>query len=230
MSYMPLMVDMKRVVVFGGERGEGLQKTQKLALFADELLVVPEAEGVGATIELPAGAQSELKEKLLLPRPRSVPVHPRAAARLRWGELRRLVRDRTWVVSDLVDRRLNERIRAECRRQGVLCTVVDTKDLCSAWFMGLIQTEHLTVAVSSGGTISFFVPRLREYLTPLIEARETEASVLSTIRSSLAREEREEALGRLYANPEFRRLADAGTPYDALLAYAQSRIVPKEIL
>jgi len=221
--HMPVMVDLKRVTVFGGERGEGLQKTQKLALFADELLVVPEAPGQGPTLELPAGAQSEVKEKLLLPRARSVPVHPRGAGRLRWGELRGLIRGRTWVVSDLADRRLNERIKAVADAEGVLCTVVDTKDLCSAWFMGLIKTDHLTVAVSSGGTVSFYVPRLREALTPLVEERELEASVLAEVRRGLDRAGREEVLADLFADSEFRRRVEARIPYDELLDYARRR-------
>jgi siroheme synthase (precorrin-2 oxidase/ferrochelatase) len=177
---MPLMVDLKRVTVFGGERGEGLQKTQKLASFADELLVVAEGQWPLASIDLPAGPQSELKENLPLAAPRSVPVHPRRAADLDAVELESLVAGRTWVVSDLADRTLNQRIKAACDRLGVLCTVVDTKDLCSAWFMGLVRTDHLTVALSTSGaadpgaTFSFFVPRLREALTPPIAAQEAE--------------------------------------------------------
>lgn len=178
MSHMPLMVDLKRVTVFGGERGEGLQKTQKLALFAEELLVVPEARGQGASIDLPAGPQSELKENLGLLEPRSVPVFPVSAGDLDDDALGLLIRGRNFVVSDLVDRRVNERIKARADAEGVLCTVVDTKDLCSAWFMSLIRTDHLTVAMSSAGTASptatasFFVPRLREALTPHVEAQE----------------------------------------------------------
>lgn len=221
--HMPLMVELKSVVVFGGERGEGLQKTQKLALFADELLVVPEARGQSLTIDLPAGAQSELKEKLLLKEPRSVPVYPKAADQLGPFELGRLLKGRSYVVSDVVDRKFNERLKSACDRRHILCTVVDTKDLCSAWFMGLIQTEHLTVAISSGGTISFFVPRLREYLTPLIEAKETEASVLSAYRGTVPKADREEALAALFADPEFRRQVEAGTSYDALLNYAMTK-------
>jgi len=177
---MPLMVDLKRVTVFGGERGEGLQKIQKLASFADELLVVPEARGQGATIDLPAGPQSELKENLPLAQARSVPVFPVAAGELDDETLGLLIRGRNFVVSDLVDRGINVRIKARADAEGVLCTVVDTKDLCSAWFMSLIRTDHLTVALSSAGaasptaTSSFFVPRLREALTPAVVAQEAE--------------------------------------------------------
>ena len=178
--YMPLMVDLKRVTVFGGERGEGLQKTQKLASFADELLVVSEGPVVRASIDLPAGPQSELRENLPLRAPRSVPVHPRRAADLTDADLATLVTGRSFVVSDLEDRSVNQRIKATCDRLGVLCTVVDTKDLCSAWFMGLIRTDHLTVALSTSGaadpnaTFSFFVPRLREALTTPVTAQEAD--------------------------------------------------------
>lgn len=180
MSHMPLMIELKRVTVFAGERGEGLQKTQKLASFADDLLVVPEVRGTAPSLDLPAGPQSELKENLPLAQPRSVPVHPVAAADLDDESLASLIEGRSFVVSDLVDRAVNERIKALADRFHVLCTVVDTKDLCSAWFMGLIRTDHLTVAVSSSGaaspssTSSFFVPRLREALTPHVEAQEAE--------------------------------------------------------
>lgn len=219
--YMPLMVDIKSVTVFGGERGEGLQKTQKLSLFADQIVVVPEARGTASTIDLPAGAQSELKEKLFLKAPRSIPVHPLAAADLSEAELSDLIVGRTWVVSDLVDRGLNERIRNLADQHHVLCTIVDTKDLCTVWFMSLIQTEHLKVAISSGGTVSYFAPRLREYLTPLVEAQEREAAVLAEIRSQTPREQRESTLEYLHSHPEFRALVEAGTAHSELLQNAR---------
>ncbi len=225
--YMPIMVDVQRVTVFGGERGEGLQKTQKLALFADEMLVVPEGP-VGATIELPAGPQSELREKLTLPTPRSIPVHPRRAGDLSDDELRRLIAGRTWVVSDLENRGVNERIYRIAGEEHVLCTVVDTKDLCTVWFMSLVQTEHIKVAISSGAKVSFFAPRMREYLQPLVEARELEASVLAQIRSEHSRETRIQVLERLYADPHFRAHVDAGTPYEELLEYARRAAGRKE--
>ena len=224
--YMPVMVDLKRVTVFGGDRGEGLQKTQKLALYADELLVVPEAEPTAPTIDLPAGAQSELKEKLLLPAPRSVPVHPVTAGRLTNGALRKLIRGRTWVVSDLVDRKVNERIARLAARERVLCTVVDTKDLSNVWFMGLVKTDHLTVAISSGGTIAFAVPKLRQVLQPIVERSETEAAVLAVLREELPKATRVATLGRVYDDPEFRRLVDAAAPHADLLAHA--RAIAKE--
>jgi len=219
--YMPIMVDIQRVTVFGGERGEGLQKTQKLALFADELLVVPETAMTARTIELPAGPQSELREKLPLPAPRSVPVHDKRAGELTDGELRVLIAGRTWVVSDLENRAINERIFRIAGEERVLCTVVDTKDLCSVWFMSLVQTEHIKVGISSGAKVSFFAPRMREYLQPLVERREVEASVLARIRGEHSRETRVQVLERLYADPRFRSLADAGTSYEELLEYAR---------
>ncbi len=225
--YMPIMVDIQRVTVFAGERGEGLQKTQKLALFADELLVVPEGSA-GATIELPAGPQSELREKLPLPAPRSVPVHGKRAAELSDDELRGLIAGRTWVVSDLEDRGINERIFRIAGEEHVLCTVVDTKDLCTVWFMSLVQTEHIKVGISSGAKVSFFAPRMREYLQPLVERRELEASVLAQIRSEHPRETRVQVLERLYADPQFRSLADIGTSYKELLEYARQAAGRKE--
>ena len=225
--YMPIMVDIQRVTVFGGERGEGLQKTQKLALFADDMLVVPEG-GCGPAIELPAGPQSEVREKLPLPAPRSVPVHPQRAGELSDDELRGLIAGRTWVVSDLESRNVNERIFRIANEEHVLCTVVDTKDLCSVWFMSLVQTEHIKVGISSGAKVSFFAPRMREYLQPLVERRELEASVLAQIRSEHPRETRAKVLERLYADPRFRSLADAGTPYKELLEYARQAAGRKE--
>jgi siroheme synthase-like protein len=225
---MPIMVDIQRVTVFGGERGEGLQKTQKLALFADEMLVVPEGHVAAETIELPAGPQSEVREKLPLPTPRSVPVHPQLAEQLSDDELRGLITGRTWVVSDLENRGVNERIFRIANEEHVLCTVVDTKDLCDVWFMSLVQTEHIKVGISSGATVSFFAPRMREYLQPLVEKRELEASVLAQIRSEHPRETRAKVLERLYADPRFRSQVDAGAPYEEVLEYARQAAGRKE--
>ena len=56
--YMPLMIDLRKVVVLGGERGEGLQKVPKFAVFTDRLIVVPEAPYPHDQIILAAGRQN----------------------------------------------------------------------------------------------------------------------------------------------------------------------------
>ncbi|NNM53093.1 MAG: hypothetical protein HKM05_00025 [Spirochaetales bacterium] len=180
--YMPLMVNIRRAVVFGGERGEGLQKSQKLALFADELLIVPEAPMATSTLVFPAGKLSEVKEKLELPRQREIPVHPVVAADC---DLEAVIRDATFIVSDLLDEHLNQRIAKAGERAGVLVNVIDTKPLCNTWFMSLIETPHLLAGLSTKGQAAFFSARLRKKLEPWFARQEKEADFWIKVRQFL---------------------------------------------
>ncbi len=180
--YMPLMVNIRRAVIFGGERGEGLQKTQKLALFAEELFIVPETTGVSSPLVLPPGKLSLVKEKLYLPQAREIPVHPIPAEDC---DLDEVIRGATFVVSDLVDEQLNRRIFEAGERSGVLVNVIDTKPLCNTWFMSLIETPHLLAGLSTKGQAAFFSARLRKKLEPLFSRQEKEASFWIEVRKLL---------------------------------------------
>lgn len=194
--YMPLMVDIKRAVVFGGERGEGLQKTQKLALFADDLLVVSEAPPTAAEIVIPAGKPSELNENLVLKAERRVPVHPVRAAD---GDLDSLISGATFVTSDLTDRTLNEAIAACAKRHHVLCNIIDTRDLCDTWFMSLIETDHLIAGLSTKAKATYYVTRLRQTLEPKFTKWEKEAAFTAAARELLP-SRRLEGLRRLWGS------------------------------
>ena len=98
--YMPLNVDIKRCVVFGGEREEGLQKTEKMAVFADDLLIVPETRDAPDQIHLEAGPLQRVPESLSLSEPRVVPVAPEPA---RADNVADYVEGATFVTSDLED-------------------------------------------------------------------------------------------------------------------------------
>jgi siroheme synthase (precorrin-2 oxidase/ferrochelatase) len=199
--YMPLMVDIKRAVVFAGERGEGLQKTQKLALFADELLVVSESPPATAEIVLPAGKLSEVNEDLRLKTERRVPVHPVAAAQ---ADLDALIAGATFVTSDLADRALNERIAAVAKAHHVLCNVIDTRDLCDTWFMSLIETDHLMAGLSTKARATYYVTRLRQHLEPKFARWEREAAFTSAARDLLPQDGRLAGLKALWADPRIR--------------------------
>lgn len=227
--YMPLMIDIHRAVVFAGERGEGLQKTQKLALFADDLLVVSEAVPTSAEIVLPAGRQSELNENLLLPTQRRVPVHPVRAAE---ADLDALIAGATFVTSDLTDRALNERIREVARRHHVLCNIIDTKDLCDTWFMSLIETDHLIAGLSTKAKATYYVTRLRKTLEPRFVQWEKEAAFTAEARERLNPDRRFTGLKALWSSPWLRAVLRLLGPGPAL-ALAQPRIarlnrLPKE--
>jgi len=198
---MPLMVDIRRAVVFAGERGEGLQKTQKLALFADELLVVSEALPQASEIILPAGKLSEVNENLLLKAERRVPIHPVRAAE---ADLNALIAGATFVTSDLADRSLNERIAGVAKDHHVLCNIIDTKDLCDTWFMSLIETDHLMAGLSTKARATFYVTRLRQYLEPRFVQWEKEAAFTAAVRELLPRERRLAGLKALWASPWIR--------------------------
>ena len=195
--YMPLMVNIQRAVVFAGERGEGLQKTQKLAVFADELLVVAEALPTSLEIIVPAGRPSEVNENLVLKAERRVPVHSLPAAE---ADLDALIAGATFVTSDLTDRALNERISAAAKRHHVLCNVIDTLDLCDTWFMSLIETDHLIAGLSTKAKATYYVTRLRQELEPQFRRWEAEAAFTSAARELLPRERRLSGLKALWAS------------------------------
>lgn len=196
--YMPLMVDVRRAVVFGGERGEGLQKTQKLALFADELLVVSEAPPTATEIVIPAGKPSEVNENLVLKTERRVPIHPTRAAD---ADFDALVTGATFITSDLSDRTLNERLAAVAQKHHVLCNIIDTRDLCDAWFMSLIETDHLLAGLSTKAKATYYVTRLRKRLEPRFVRWEAEARFTAHARDLFPRGQRLAGLKALWSNP-----------------------------
>jgi len=218
--YMPLMVDIKKAVVFGGERGEGLQKTQKLALFADELLVVAESLPAELEIVIPAGKPSEVNENLLLKTERRVPVHAAAAAD---ADLEALIAGSTFVTSDLADRRLNENIVAAAKKHHVLYNIIDTRDLCDTWFMSLIETEHLIAGLSTKATATYYVTRLRRELEPKFVRWEAEAAFTASARELLPPERRFSGLKALWASPWLRLVLRWRGP-DAAVKMAKKRI------
>jgi len=224
--YMPLMVDIKRAVVFAGERGEGLQKTQKLALFADELLVVSEAPPSSPEIVIPPGKPSEVNENLVLKAERRVPVHPVRAAD---ADLDALVAGATFVTSDLADRALNERIVAVAQKHHVLCNIIDTRDLCDTWFMSLIETDHLIAGLSTKAKATYYVTRLRKHLETKFVRWEKEAAFTAAARELLPRERRLPGLKALWASPWIRTVLRWRGP-DAALKAARTRITKENSL
>lgn len=204
MGYMPLMVNLKTVAVFGGERGEGLQKTQKLSVFADQVVVVPEADPGVPELVFPAGRLSEVKERLELTESRRVRVLPKRADLWSDQELQDLVAGCSFVVSDLTSRPENERISRICAQVGRPCTVVDTKDLSTVWFMSLAAAGSFTAAVSSGGRIAFFAARVREKIQKLLDDQAPQAPLWESLRDALPRENRLSGLNFLWKNTWFR--------------------------
>lgn len=206
--YMPLMVDIKRAVVFAGERGEGLQKIQKLAVYADELLCVPEGPRFPPFIELSAGVQPLTEPTMRLTMPRRVPVAQEPAS---LSNFRRYIAGANFVSSDLKDRRLNEAISSYCAENGVLCNIIDTKDLCNTWFMSLINEPFLQVAVSSQGGCAFYSAQTRRELEPQIAWRSRVSEILTALRLEVREpENRLAVLETIYADQDFQKAIQAG--------------------
>ena len=206
--FMPLMVDLKRVILFGGERGEGRQKCEKLACYADELLVVPERPFPQEEIVLDAGPLPHVAERLELSEARRIPVAAEPASSSSIG---RFISGATFVVSDLSDRALNEQIASTCRERGILCNVIDTKDLCSVWFMSLIDTPHLVAAISSKGGCAYFAKQTRIELEPEIARREPVAAILTEARALVPKGvDRTAVLDAIYRDAVFNHMVTAG--------------------
>lgn len=180
--YMPMMIDVRRAVVFGGEREEGLQKTEKLAVFADDLLVVPETEAAPGQIRLEAGRLNRVPESLRLEEPRLVPVAPRAA---RLELIPEHVGGADFVTSDLEDPALNRAIYQHCEEEGILCNVIDVKELCNVWFMSVVDTENMLAGISTRGSCAFYAQRTRIELEEQFERRSEIARVFAELRAML---------------------------------------------
>lgn len=179
--FMPLMVELRRALVFGGERGEGLQKTEKLALFADELLVVPESLPAPAWIDFPAGPIRHGGEALAFAAGRRVAVHPRPAGRRGLG---RLLAGVDFVCSDLADAGLNRHIAAQCRRRGIRCNVIDNKELSDVWFMSLIDEPGLLAGLSSRGECAYASKAARLALRPAVARQGRIGRIYSQARAA----------------------------------------------
>lgn len=188
--HMPLMMRLQNVVVFGGERGEGLQKTEKLALYADSVLVVPEQAGGEYCIEFPAGPVQHVAEKLTFSKSVTVCVAPRSASRWNIGHY---LHGADFVCSDLADRRLNELIWKLCQKRGIRCNIIDTKDLGDVWFMSLVDVPGLLVGISSRGECAYASRAAREDLHEVLENQGRISLVLSQARKAFLEARRDVA-------------------------------------
>ena len=203
---MPLMVDVGKVVVFGGERGEGRQKAEKLSCFSDRVLVVPESAGGESELVFGPGQPSLLNEQLRGDEIRRVPVAAEAASLANIGQF---VEGCRFVCSDLQDDGLNREIVRQAQQRGILYNVIDNKALCNVWFMSLIDNPSCVVGLSSNGSCAWYARRMREELTPEFARRSREAVIFRELRD-LLRERRQpqyvDVLDRIYSDRRFRRL------------------------
>jgi siroheme synthase (precorrin-2 oxidase/ferrochelatase) len=216
--YMPLMIDIKRALVFGGERGEGLQKAEKLAFFAQEMLVVPEGKNAPEIMVFGPGPGRYVKEKLVFDESVVVPVFPNTADQ---ADLRALIQEASFVTSDLEDRKLNRRIAQICGQLGRPCNIIDDKELCNTWFMSTIHTPTMILGISSQGGCAFYSKQTRLELQEQIEDRSEISRILTWVRAGLPRESRLQGLEELYSLEEFQRLAGA-RDWKELEVFAQS--------
>ncbi|MBD3420413.1 MAG: hypothetical protein GF398_09880 [Chitinivibrionales bacterium] len=197
--YIPLMIDLKKAVIFGGERGEGLQKTEKLAAFADEILVVPESNYAAEFIELKSGLQPHVYEKIELQHDRAIPVANFVAS---YENIATYVYGATLVVSDLNDRQINEAIFRCCVENNIPCNVIDTKELCTAWQMSLIDTPNMMAGISSKGTCAFYTKQTRIELQKEFDHRSKIAEILTELRNLLPADKRSAVLEKIYGDTE----------------------------
>lgn len=184
--YMPLLVDLRDVVVFAGERDEGLQKTEKMAVFADELLIVPEQTVTASHLHLDSGPLNRVPESLSLEEPREVPVHPRPAHEV---DVRELVRGRSFVTSDLEDEELNREIAEACNELNVLCNVIDVKELCNTWLCSVIDVPYMQAGLSTKGGCAFYAQRTRMELEEEFRDRSEISRVFTELREGLREEQ-----------------------------------------
>lgn len=226
--YMPLMVDLHRVVIFAGERGEGLQKTEKLAVFADELLVVPETSGAPSEIHLPEGPLNRVPESLSLGSPRRIPVAPDPASR---ESIPDHLDGATFVTSDLADEGLNRFLFEQCQQRNILCNVIDVKELCNTWLMSVIDTPNMLAGLSTRGGCAFYAQRTRIELEEEFDRRSEVSRVLTRLRARL-RDDRCNfcVLDIIYRDRRFQNHLNQGNWEEALARGEQlSVVLPPDI-
>lgn len=225
--YMPFMVDVRRAIVFGGEREEGLQKTEKMAVFADDLLVVPESDSAPESIELDEGPLRRVPESLNLEEPRSVPVAPEPA---RSENLEKYITGATFVTSDLEDPDLNDRIYEICEDKNILCNIIDVKERCNTWFMSVIDVPNMIAGISTKGGCAFYSQRTRIELEEEFEQRSEASRVFTEMRNQLREEQCNLCtLTVVYEEAEIQELMEQGSWEEVLeLGTKRAREVPDD--
>jgi siroheme synthase (precorrin-2 oxidase/ferrochelatase) len=204
--YMPLMIDLQKVVVFAGEREEGLQKTEKMAVFADDLLVVPEDDSAPSEIHLEAGPLNRVPESLSLEKPRTIPVADQPATA---DNIEQYVEGATFVTSDLDDEQLNERIAEVCDDHNILCNIIDVKELCDTWLMSVIDAPNMIAGISSKGGCAFYSQRTRIELEDDFRHRSEVSRVFTELRGETTEEQCNLcALGEVYEHEDIQTLMD----------------------
>jgi siroheme synthase (precorrin-2 oxidase/ferrochelatase) len=249
-GYLPMMLGLRSVVVFGGESGEGLAKAEKLALYAPRVRVVPAVDAAGLAalaagcpelyqsdsgrdwrLRFPAGPVRHIEERLEFPEERSALIDTQNAewylAPGREAELAALLADVDFVCISLDAEAWNETLHRACAAAGIRHVAVDKKPWSDTWFMSLVDSGSLVAGLSSRGASPFYLKQMRRELEEGFPSRARLAAALQAVgRGLLAgmdREARLSALEAVYHDPDFRRLAKTG-PADAALARATAVI------
>lgn len=203
--FMPVIVDIKKAVVFGSDRPEGRQKTEKLSLFADELILVPTHSVDYSSLCIPSGKLQNCAENLVLPNERNIPVISKGWIGLSEQEIDDLISSATYVVSDLSDQSANRLIHRKCLDQGILCTVIDNKEFSNTYFASLIHKPPLTVSLSTSGSCAFYARKCREELELEFANRQLAAEVLTDLRAEIpGGKKRKDLLELIYADNQFK--------------------------
>lgn len=184
MAFFPLLVDVKRVVIFGQE-GRWQERARFWARHADRVVVY----GV------PGGAPpADLPEGVAVRAGRPDPAGLEAA-----------LAGATLVISQVDDDAFNERLAAACRRRNVLLNVGERPDLSSVYATAVIEHPALLVSISTRGACPFYARKVREELEAEFAHRGRVASVLAGLRRLLPPGRRGEGLAAVYADPTFQR-------------------------
>ncbi|HTJ14403.1 MAG TPA: bifunctional precorrin-2 dehydrogenase/sirohydrochlorin ferrochelatase [Dinghuibacter sp.] len=71
------------------------------------------------------------------------------------------------VICATGDATVNEVIRGECRRRGILLNVADTPDLCDFYLSSVVRKGNLKIAISTNGKSPTMAKRLRELFSEI---------------------------------------------------------------
>lgn len=104
------------------------------------------------------------------------------------------LRDYKIVISATNNRSVNQKVRGDCERRGILLNVVDDPELCDFILPANIQRGNLTISVASQGKAPFYTRYFKSKLESLISPVEGEILELAA-----------EYRKKVFSDPYFRK-------------------------
>ena len=77
----------------------------------------------------------------------------------------------TLIIAATDNHKLNEQVYNDCRKQGILCNVVDEPELCDFFVPAVVKQGPLQIAISTDGLCPAYAARIRKKLEKIFTAQ-----------------------------------------------------------